>query len=222
MPTTKKTKIHCKFDKMVSVAEMKPNPNNPNKHSPKQIRLLSIILMEAGWRVPITVSKRSGMIVRGHGRLMAAEQAGMEVVPVQYQAYRNDDEELADLIADNRISELAKMEKGMLRKLLADYQKRNKRIELTGFDMEDLKKLIPSMQEQPEIEISAELFERHDYILMVFDNHFDWNVACEKFGVKTVRIPNPPGSKLRDKFPMHGVGRVMRGKDVLRRLEKEG
>lgn len=37
-----------------------------------------------------------------------------------------------------------------------------------------------------ELEISPELFERQDYMVIYFENEWDWNVACERLGVKTV------------------------------------
>jgi hypothetical protein len=45
------------------------NPRNPNVHPERQIELLAKIISAQGWRAPITVSTRSGFVVRGHGRL---------------------------------------------------------------------------------------------------------------------------------------------------------
>jgi len=83
------------------------NPRNPNKHPQEQIKLLATIIRSQGWRAPITVSRQSGYVVRGHGRLAAAILLGTEVVPVDYQNYATEAEEWADLIADNRIAELS-------------------------------------------------------------------------------------------------------------------
>jgi ParB-like chromosome segregation protein Spo0J len=65
--------VHCVYDKMVPIAKLKPNPANPNKHPASQVELLAKIISAHGWRAPITVSNRSGLIVRGHGRLEADE-----------------------------------------------------------------------------------------------------------------------------------------------------
>ena len=77
--------IYCAHTKLVDPNTLKPNPGNPNQHSAHQIQLLASIIQEQGWRNPITVSNRSGMIVRGHGRLEAALLIGCEVVPVDAQ-----------------------------------------------------------------------------------------------------------------------------------------
>ena len=61
--------IHCAHDELVDITTLVPNPRNPNRHPDKQIELLAKIIQNQGWRAPITVSTRSGFIVRGHGRL---------------------------------------------------------------------------------------------------------------------------------------------------------
>ena len=112
------TPVHCSCDKLVSLEKICPNPQNPNKHSEQQIELLAKIIKEQGWRQPVKVSNRSGYIVSGHGRYLAAELMGAERVPVDYQDYESEEQEYADLLADNRIAELAEMDNAMLAELL--------------------------------------------------------------------------------------------------------
>ena len=96
--------VHCAHTNLVNPNSLKPNPSNPNRHSAHQIQLLASIIQEQGWRNPVTVSKRSGLIVRGHGRLEAALLIGCELIPIDEQDYASEAEELADLLADNRLS----------------------------------------------------------------------------------------------------------------------
>ncbi len=56
--------VHCAHTALVDPNTLKPNPVNPNRHSAHQIQLLASIIQEQGWRNPVTVSKRSGLIVR--------------------------------------------------------------------------------------------------------------------------------------------------------------
>lgn len=79
--------VYCSFDKIVPISELKPNPDNPNTHGDSQIKLLGDIIESTGWRAPITVSKRSGLIVKGHGRRMAAIHKGLQYAPVEFQDY---------------------------------------------------------------------------------------------------------------------------------------
>ena len=113
-------KIHCAYDELMDVAKVIPNPRNPNTHPDKQIILLAKVIEARGWRVPITVSKLSGFIVRGHGRLHAAILLGCDVVPVDLQDYASEAEEWADMIADNRLAELSEIDQNILARLVSE------------------------------------------------------------------------------------------------------
>src|SRR5213083_2013600 len=63
--------IHCAYDQLVRVADLKPHPKNPNTHSAAQVAAIAAVIEGNGWRAPITVSAHSGFITRGHGRLEA-------------------------------------------------------------------------------------------------------------------------------------------------------
>jgi hypothetical protein len=122
--------VWCRFDEAKDITSLTPNPRNPNTHGDKQIALLAKIIRNQGWRQPITVSNRSGFIVKGHGRLMAAQLLQVEQVPVEFQDYATEAAEYADLIADNRIAELAEVDNEMLSGLLNDAKI------FDGFDLE--------------------------------------------------------------------------------------
>ena len=142
MATAITTEIHCSFDEMVDLVALVPHPRNPNTHPDRQIQLLAKIIEHQGWRVPITVSKRSGFIIRGHGRLMAAQLLGLEQAPVDYQDYSTEAEEWADLIADNRIAELAKIDEDELAKLMAELSDGDLDMELTGYGTRELDRML--------------------------------------------------------------------------------
>jgi DNA modification methylase len=146
--------IHCAHDAEVEIADLKPHPANPNKHPDSQIALLAKIITAQGWRNPIVVSNRSGFITKGHGRLAAAKLAGLEVAPVDYQDYENEKQELADMIADNRIAELAEADRSMLRELAEKLDDGAFDMDLTGFDQEALEELMTAAP--PESDIDAE------------------------------------------------------------------
>jgi DNA modification methylase len=112
--------VYCAFDEIVDVGTLVPNSRNPNRHSDEQIRLLAKIIKHQGWRAPITVSNRSGFIVRGHGRLMAAKVLGASECPVDRQDYATEAEEWADLVADNRLSELSEIDAPSLKDILQE------------------------------------------------------------------------------------------------------
>ena len=130
--------VWCRFDEAKDITTLIPNPRNPNTHGDKQIALLSKIIRNQGWRQPITVSNRSGFIVKGHGRLAAAKMLQVEQVPVEFQDYATEADEYADLIADNRIAELAEPDQAMLAELTGELMAGGFDMDLTGFDEEAL------------------------------------------------------------------------------------
>lgn len=130
--------VKCAYDRMVSLEQIQPNPKNPNTHPDDQIRLLAKIINEQGWRAPITVSLRSKKIVRGHGRFLAAKLLGLEKVPVDFQDYESEDAEIADLIADNKISEFAELDAGLLSDLLKDIDASVFDLTLTAIPQEEI------------------------------------------------------------------------------------
>lgn len=124
--------VFCAYDKFVQIGQMIPNPKNPNTHPDSQVALLADIIRANGWRNNITVSRRSGMVVRGHGRLLAALALGLSSVPVEYQTYASEAEELADLAADNRLAELSVIDDAALGGLL-DLIVEDVPLELAGY-----------------------------------------------------------------------------------------
>ena len=103
-------KIQCLFDKRVPLAELKPHPKNRNKHPEDQIKRLARILEYQGFRYPVKVSKRSGFVTSGHGRIEAARLNGWPDVPVNFQDYDSDEQEYADVQADNAIASWAELD----------------------------------------------------------------------------------------------------------------
>ena len=139
--------VFCAHDKIVPARELKPNPRNPNQHPPEQIKLLAEIIKAQGWRAPVTVSTRSGLIVRGHGRLEAALLLEAGEVPVDYQNYASDAEEWADLVADNRIVEFAEFDPKLLTELLRDVDASETPFILTGYTEDEYNDLVMGMAE---------------------------------------------------------------------------
>lgn len=139
--------VFCAHDAIVPLKDLRPNPKNPNQHPPEQIKLLASIIRATGWRGPITVSKRSGYIVKGHGRMMAAELGDMAEAPVDYQDYVSEAEELADLTADNRIAELATTDNKLLAEVFADIDTGEIPFMLSGYTEEDYGNIVTALSE---------------------------------------------------------------------------
>jgi len=103
-------KIHCKFDEMINPKKLKNHPKNRNKHPQTQIDRLAELYKYHGIRHPIIVSKKTGLVVAGHGRKLAAIRAGLKEYPAVYQDFVNDEAEYAFIQADNAIALWAELD----------------------------------------------------------------------------------------------------------------
>lgn len=125
--------IKCAFTEMWDIEKIVPHPRNTNKHPQKQIDALAKIIKARGFRHPLIISKRSGFLCAGHGRLAAAQQLGLTEVPVDLQDFESEAEEFVFLNADNNIARYAEFDQqGMLDGL------KELDIDLTGFDFDDV------------------------------------------------------------------------------------
>lgn len=153
--------VFCSFDKIVPLDEMKPNPKNPNKHPQEQIDLLVKIIQAQGWRQPVKVSTRSGLIVSGHGRFEAAKLIGCPV-PVDFQEYPGEDEELADLLADNRIAELADLDKAALAGIFQGLDTASIEASLTGYTGDEIDHILQAVNDSLSEDDFGHFFEDAD------------------------------------------------------------
>lgn len=97
-------KVKCAYDELVSLKKLIPHPKNRNKHPKEQIARLAKVLEYQGVRRPVRVSELSGYITAGHCLYEAAKLLKWKELPVDYQPYDSEDQEIADGIADNSIA----------------------------------------------------------------------------------------------------------------------
>lgn len=95
--------IHCKYDVLLDPKELKPHPRNKNRHPKEQVERIKKVFAYQGIRKACVVSNRSGFMTTWHGRLLAAKEMKIKV-PVVYQDYESEDQEAADLNADNSLA----------------------------------------------------------------------------------------------------------------------
>ncbi len=186
------------------------------------MELLARVIQAQGWRQPVKVSNRSGYIVSGHGRYEAALLIGCPV-PVDFQDYATDADELADLLADNRIAEMAEMDNAMLRELFVDLRESDFDIDLSGYTEDIVIPLVDAVD--GEIEVVGEvpftevLREEHNYIVLYFDNEVDWLQAESLFSIETVKaLSTRTDGQITKAAERKGVGRVLRGPEALEAL----
>jgi hypothetical protein len=102
--------IQAKEIQLVDIDSLVLNPKNNNKHPKEQIDRLAKLIQYQGFRNPVIVSKRTGFVLAGHGRIEAAKLAGLKEVPAMFQDFENEAQEYAYLTSDNAIASWAELD----------------------------------------------------------------------------------------------------------------
>ncbi len=123
------------------IERLKPYDRNPRTHSPEQISKIAASLLEFGWTNPILVDGEAG-IIAGHGRLLAAQELGMETVPVIVLPHLTEAQKRAYVIADNRLALDAGWDEELLAEELKALGDLDFDLELIGFDLDELHDLL--------------------------------------------------------------------------------
>ena len=87
-----------------SVRDLKPYPQNAKKHPDNQVDFIANSIREFGFRQPLVIDK-DGVVVIGHGRLLAAKKLGLETVPCILADDLTDAQIKALRLADNKTNE---------------------------------------------------------------------------------------------------------------------
>ena len=85
------------------LAELQPYGNNPVIHTPAQVKLLADSITKFGFNNPLIIDK-DGLVVAGHGRLLAAKQLGIKAVPCVIASHLTPELVRAYRLADNKLA----------------------------------------------------------------------------------------------------------------------
>ena len=89
---------------MVPINQIKPNPKNNNKHTAEQKERARKIFDFQGFRSPLLISNRTGLLVAGNLRLEIAKEKGAKELPCMFQDFDDEAQEYAHLTADNALA----------------------------------------------------------------------------------------------------------------------
>lgn len=88
---------------MMPIENLKPYDRNVKIHDEEQIQGLANVIRTQGWDVPIVVD-RHNVIIKGHGRRLAAMSLGMTTVPVIVRRDLTPAQVKAARLSDNRVA----------------------------------------------------------------------------------------------------------------------
>ena len=122
-----------------------PYARNPRRNE-QAIATVAASIQEFGWRQPIVVDE-DHVVLAGHTRLAAAQQLGLDTAPVHVAKGLSEAQARAFRIMDNRSSENAEWDEGLLNLELADLLEAEFDLGLTGFSEDELNALMSSLED---------------------------------------------------------------------------
>lgn len=114
------------------LSNLKPYANNARRHPRSQIKVIKRSIERFGFLVPLIVDA-NGIILCGHGRYEAAQQLGMDTVPVIVLDHLSEEDRRAYILMDNAAAETAGWNKQLVRTELQGLIELGYDVELTGF-----------------------------------------------------------------------------------------
>lgn len=117
MKTTKQKMKSMKIE-LWDIDKIQPYEANVKIHDDKQVEKIANSIQRFGWDQPIVVDK-NGVIIKGHGRRLAAIKLGYAKVPVLVRDDLTEDQVKAARVADNRVA-MGDIDTEMLQKELQD------------------------------------------------------------------------------------------------------
>lgn len=120
----------------VTLSKLIPYANNAKIHGEKQIAKLKDSISEFGFVSPCLIDRKFN-IIAGHGRIMAAEELGMESVPCVFVEGLTEAQRKAYILADNKLAELAEWDMDLVADELKALSDEGFDIDLTGFTTDD-------------------------------------------------------------------------------------
>jgi len=125
-----------------------PYARNSRTHSPEQVEQLGRSIQQFGFTNPVLIDEHNTLIA-GHGRVMAAQRIGLEVVPAIRLLHLTDAQRRAYVIADNKLAEHAGWDMATLAREVEDLMAESFDVSLLGFGDDELAALLDEHGAEP-------------------------------------------------------------------------
>lgn len=146
----------------LSVEKIKEYGKNAKLHPREQIEQIKKSIEEYGFDDPIALDE-NGVIIEGHGRLIAAKELGLKTVPVIYLRHLTEEQKKAYRIAHNKINMNSGFDMAMLQAEINEIMETSDvSIEALGFDEAELDEILSSAEDVYSIDNIAESYKEED------------------------------------------------------------
>ena len=123
-----------------NLERLQPYEKNAREHSPEQVAQIAASIVEFGFLNPILVDSKDG-IVAGHGRLSAAKELALDVVPVVVLDHLTENQKKAYILVDNKLAENATWNEDLLAEEIIKLNLQDFDLNILGWSDEELKAL---------------------------------------------------------------------------------
>jgi len=124
-----------------SVSSLIPYARNSRTHSDEQVAQIAASIKEWGWTTPV-LTDEEGMIIAGHGRVLAARKLGLKEIPVMVATGWTDAQKKAYVLADNQLALNAGWDMDLLKVEVQELDGLDFDLDLIGFDDKTLAGLL--------------------------------------------------------------------------------
>ena len=128
---------------------LKEYENNAKLHPDEQVAQIAASIEAFGFNDPIAVDE-NGVIIEGHGRLLAARRLGLTTVPVIRLAHLSETQKRAYILAHNKLTLNSGFDVDLLAAELAAIRDDGFDVALTGFDAAQLDAYFRAAPAEPE------------------------------------------------------------------------
>ena len=148
--------------------ELNADVNNSRVHNDEQIEQLANSIREFGFTNPIIIDEDNSVLA-GHGRLKAAERAGLEKVPTLKLLGLSDLQKRAYIITDNKIGLNAEWDDDILQRELRALTEGDFDIAALGWNQKEMKSFV-GLDPLEGLDIEKEFEADQEILLEDIDN----------------------------------------------------
>lgn len=120
-----------------AVDSLRPYEGNARTHSKRQVTQIADSIRRFGFTNPLLIGD-NGVVIAGHGRLLAARQLGLTKVPAVQLDHLSPAERRAYVLADNKLAQNAGWDRDLLALELQGLIDLGFEVELTGFSLAEI------------------------------------------------------------------------------------
>lgn len=195
------------------------NPKNWRTHDEHQSEVVAGLLTEIGWVQNVVVNRSTGHLIDGHLRVKLARDRGEKKLPAVFVELSAEEEDIVLALLDPS-GELADFDSVKLDALLGGLDTKDAALAALIADLESDLGIGENEDEEVEtlLDQAVQMEPGKEFIVVMCDSDEEWSRLKVALNLRTVRRG---GYKKGSAFDATSTNRVIRARDLLRKLERK-